>query len=223
MRNKDTIILESLYTQIYNEMAYGMGAGGTPMSTQQIMDLIVHKNQTQGNREIPFSYTSITTPKEYKTGERKSPYAVIYKIKQTVASLNDYEISVNRELEKNGEEADFQAQSRKAIKIRLSRNIGISTKDNPLLLLNLSYVKATTTLYVAREHNGEIHLITKEQARNHLYPPPTPSSNNTSNNTRNYRIDGMVGLKIDKQEITNTDTPEDKIEVLNLVRDQLKS
>jgi hypothetical protein len=217
MRNKDTLILENLYSQIYNEMAFGLGAGGTPMSIQQIMDLVVNKNKTEGNREIPFSFTSVTTPKFYK---KQCSYQTIYKITQTVASLGSYGRKLNRELEKRGEEP-VEVGARKAVENRISRNVGISIKGNPLLLFDITYIQATTSIFVVREQSGEIHKIEKEEAKKLLYPASAP--NVVGMKERNYAFSSLVGLKIDKQEIVNTDVPEDKMEVFNYVKSELKS
>ena len=217
MRNKDTMILESLYTQIYNEMAYGLGAGGTPMSTQQIMDLVVHKNQTEGNRETPISMTYVVDyPKSFY--KKLCSYQNLYKVTQTIATLGQYKAKLNRELVKVGDEPVEEVGVRKAVRERLSQNVGISTTGKPLLCFSVTQVQGSTNAFVAREQNGQLVTIEKDEFYRLRYPiKPNPIKE------INPAISSIVGLKVGGQEILNTDVPEDKMEVFNLVRNQLKS
>jgi hypothetical protein len=222
MRNKDTIILENLYTNIYNEMAYGMGAGGRPMSTQEIIEFIVHKNQTQGNKEIQISYTSITTPKLLK---RQMPPDVetLYKVTQTVGRLGNYEKIVNREREKAGEEPDFKAQSNSRLKERLSQNIGITTTDKPVLLLDLTWLKSGTSIFVVKSKDGQLHEASREEIQGYIAPSSGGPPQTGQANFRSIGLDNIVGFRIENQEIVNSTMPEDRIEVFNFVKDKLKS
>ena len=215
MRNKDTLLLEQAYDRIYNEMAYGLGAGGTQMTIQQIMDLVIHKNQTDGKRETPISFTSVTdyAKRMYK---KQSNFKTMYKVSQTVASLGDYKTKLNRDLVKQGEDPVDEVGARKAVMQRLSQNIGVSTRGNPLLMFSIAHSKPS--IHVAREQNGELHVIGKEEFDRLKYP-----SKPNERKEYHYAISSLVAVKIGGQEIINTETPEDKMEVFNFVRDQLKS
>jgi hypothetical protein len=217
MRNKDTMILESLYTKIYNEMAYGLGAGGTPMSIQQIMDLVVHKNQTEGNRETPISMTYVVDyAKSFK--KKACTYQNLYKVTQTIATLGEYKAKLNRHLATTGEEPVEEVGARKAVEQRLSQNVGISKTGKPLLLFNITQVQGSTNLFIAREQNGAIRRIEKDEFYNLRYPvKPNPTKE------INPAIQSIVALKVGGQEIINTEVPEEKMEVFNLVRNELKS
>lgn len=221
MKNRDTLVLESLYERIINkplnEMAFGLGSGGVSMSIKDIMDLIIEKDGEGGNRVIPISFTSVTVPKVRKTG---FPYASLYKITQTVAELTDYEKAVNRDLQKQGAEGDFKAQSSSVVGERLSRSVGISKRGLPLLMLNQTQIEKSTSLFVVREQSGELHYIDKEEAKAYLVGS-APSA--TAVQWRTYGIDKLVGLRVDGKEIVNSEIDSDKVQVFDFVRDRLKS
>jgi hypothetical protein len=223
MRNNDQILLENIYNGILkttlNEMAFGLGAGGTTMTIQEIMDFVASKDEEGGNRVIPMSFTSITEPRVRKTG---FPYKNLYKVTQTVVELTDYEKKVNRELKKQGEEGEFTAQSSSVVKERISRSIGISKRDLPLLMFDQTQIEQSTSLFVVREQSGEIHYIDKEDAKQYM-PPPSPSATGTSVKWRTYGLDKIVGLRIDGREILNSEIDSDKTQIFDFVKDRLKS
>lgn len=226
MRNNDSVLLEQAYASIY-EMAFGLGReNASAMTIKEIMDLVVQKDSESEKRAIPFSFTSITMPKVYKKsppeGKEIMPYKTLYKVTQTVAELTDYEKEVNRQLTKQGEEADFQRQGSSVIGERLSRSVGISKKGLPVLILNTTYIKPSTSLFVGRGQDGQLSYVEKEEARKYMYPPST-SPQGTDVKWRNYGFDKLVGLRVDKQEILNSEIDDDKKEVFEFVKDQLKS
>jgi hypothetical protein len=222
MRNKDTILLEGLYTNIYNEMAFGMGAGGKQMSKEQIIDFIVHKNKNQGQKEIQISYTSITAPKVLK---RQIPqhYSTLYKVTQTTGRLGNYEKIVNRELEKQGAEPDFKAQSNSRIKERLSQNIGITTSDNPVLILDVTRLSSNTSIFVVKTNTGELQEIPKEEAKTFLAGSSSSIPKEGQANYRMIGLDNIVAFRVENEEIVNSSIPEDRVQVFNYIKDKLKS
>jgi hypothetical protein len=215
--NKDRLLLENLYTGIYNEMAYGLGAGGTPMSIQQIMDLVVNKNRTEGNRETPISMTYVVDyAKSFK--KKSCTYQNLYKVTQTIATLGQYKAKLNRHLETNGEEPVEGVNARKAVGERLSQNVAISKTGKPLLCFSVTQVQGSTNLFFAREQNGELKRIEKDEFYHLRYPvKPNPTGE------INPAIQSIVALKVGGQEILNTEVPEEKMEIFNLVRNELKS
>jgi hypothetical protein len=217
MKNKDQILLENAYGKIY-EMAFGLGSGGVSMGIKQIMDLIIKKDTEGKNREIPFSFTSVTVPKIRKTG---FPYKSLYKITQTVARLGDYKKFVNRELEKKGEGETYEPGESNVIAQRLSRSVGISKRGLPVLCMDITYIESATSIFVVREQSGEIHKIEKEEAKQYLIPSSSGPAG-TSIKFRTYGFDKLVGLRIDNQEIVNSEIDSDKTEVFNYVRGELK-
>lgn len=223
MKNNDQILLENIYNGILkttlNEMAFGLGAGGTSMTIQEIMDFVASKDEEGGNRVIPMSLTTVTEPRVRKTG---FPYKNLYKITQTVVELTDYEKKVNRELRKQGEEGEFTAQSSSVVGERISRSVGISKRGLPLLMFDQTQIEQSTSLFVVREQSGEIHYIDKEDAKQYM-PPPSPSATGTSVKWRTYGFDKIVGLRIDGREILNSEIDSDKTQIFDFVKDRLKS
>jgi hypothetical protein len=216
MRDRDSIILESIYSNVLKEMAFGLGSGGELMGIQDIMSFIAEKDSSGGDRVIPISFTAITTPKYRKTG---FPYAKMYKITQTVAELTSYEKKVNREISKQGGDGDFEAQSSSVVGERISRSVGISKRGLPVLMFDQTQIEKSTSLFVVMESSGDLHYIEKEEAVKYL----SPSSVSSPLQWRTYGIDKLVGLRVDGREIINSDIDSEKMEIFNFVRDRLKS
>jgi hypothetical protein len=221
MKDKDTIILEGLYANIM-EMAYGLGSGGQSMSADQIIEKIVNINKVQGDKEYPISYTSITTPRVLK---RQLPPDIetLYKVTQTVGRLGSYEKIVNREKEKAGGEADFKAQSNSRIAERLSQNVGITTKGNKVLILDLTWLKSGTSIFIVKTKDGQLHEVSRDDIQGYIAPSSGGPPQEGQANYRMIGLDNIVGFRLEGHEIVNSSIPEDRVEVFNFVKDKLKS
>ena len=138
-----------------------------------------------------------------------------------MAQIGEYEKNVNNRLKAQGEEQDFKAQASNVIGERLSRSVAISKRGLPLLMFDSPYTKSATSIYLVRDNIGRLKEISEEEAKKYM-PAPRPSHTGTGVKWRTYGIDKLVGIRVDNQEIINTDIDDDKIEVYEMVKDRLK-
>jgi hypothetical protein len=213
--NKDKLILENLYM----EMAYGFAEGSKPMDIKGMMDFVIQADKEKPNSTIPFSFTSITTPRKY---EKRFPHRQLYKVTQTNGELGEYQKEVNRQLAARGDEANFEAGASSTVGERLSRSVGISKRGLPLLMFNSNLVTNTVSFYVIRDNQGNLKVIEKEEAKGYMYPP-SGGKFDTNVKWRTYGFDKMVGLRVNRQEMINTDIDDDKMEVFDFIGHKLRA
>jgi hypothetical protein len=213
--NKDRIILEN----IYMEMAYGFAEGSIPMDIKGMMDFVIKADKEKPNTTIPFSFTAVTTPRKY---EKQFPHQQLYKITQTIGELGEYQKEVNRQLTKRGDEGDFEAQSSNTVGERLSRSVGISKRGLSLIMFNSNLIKNNVTFYVIRDNQGNLKEIDKEEAKQYMYPS-SGGKFETDVKWRTYGFDKMVGLRVNKQEMINTEIDDDKMEVFDFIGHKLRA
>jgi len=214
MKN-DRVILENLYM----EMAYGFAEGSKPMDIKGMMDFVIQADKEKPNTTIPFSFTSITLPRKY---EKQFPHKQLYKVTQTNGELGEYQKEVNRQLTQRGEEGNFEAGASNTVGEYLSRSVGISKKGLPLLMFNSNLVKNTVSFFVIRDNQGNLKEIDKEEAKQYMYPS-SGGKFDTNVKWRTYGFDKIVGLRVNKQEMINTDIGDDQMEVFDFIGHKLRA
>jgi hypothetical protein len=215
MNKRDQLILE----HIYLEMAYGFAEGSVAMDIRGMMDAVVQADKEKPNTTIPFSFTSITTPRKY---EKQFPHNQLYKVTQTNGELGEYQKEVNRQLAARGDDANFEAGASNTVGERISISVGISKRGLPLLMFNSNLVTNTVSFYVIRDNHGKLQEIDKEEAKQYMYPS-SGGKFETNVKWRTYGFDKMVGLRVNKQEMINTDIDDDKMEVFDFIGSKLRA
>lgn len=136
---------------------------------------------------------TITTQTEHKL-KKSWTGGTVFKISQVNGMIGyNYENSVNNQLEREGKERDFQAESR-PWGTRISPNF-VEHKGNHYLTIKVE--KTTPPVYLDKDGNE----IDRETLRAHEYAKSRSSRQGTENAVihREYKLDSILSINMNKE------------------------
>lgn len=139
-----------------------------------------------------------------------------------MGELGEYQKEVNRQLVQRGEEGNFVAGAASSLKEIISRSVAITTTGLPVLRFNSNLISNIVSLFVIRDNNGSLKEISKADATE-LMRPTSGGKSGTDVKWRTYGFDKMVGLRVNKEEILNTEIDDDKMEVFDFIGYKLRA